>query len=340
MEWTKYRRVKKANDLLQKLSTPLFVEGYEIYTSLSIGISIFPSDGQTAETLLKNADIAMYQVKAQGRNSFRFFSPDMNKRSIKRLEMENNLRYAIERGELFLEYQPQVNVQNRQLFGVESLIRWQQPELGLIRPDQFIRMAEETGLILPIGNWVMKEAFTQNVKWSRDLNANITTAVNISALQFMQKSFVDEVKELIDVTGVNPKNIELELTESLLMESGQKTDTTLEKLKSIGLQLAIDDFGTGYSSLSYLKHLPIDRLKVDRSFIKDMEEDTDSTAITNAIIAMAKSLKLHVIAEGVENKAQLGILQDLGCNEIQGYLFGKPERPEYVESRFNTTYDI
>lgn len=282
----------------------------------------------------------MYQVKAQGRNSFRFFSPDMNKRSIKRLEMENNLRYAIERGELFLEYQPQVNVQNRQLFGVESLIRWQQPELGLIRPDQFIRMAEETGLILPIGNWVMKEAFTQNVKWSRDLNANITTAVNISALQFMQKSFVDEVKELIDVTGVNPKNIELELTESLLMESGQKTDTTLEKLKSIGLQLAIDDFGTGYSSLSYLKHLPIDRLKVDRSFIKDMEEDTDSTAITNAIIAMAKSLKLHVIAEGVENKAQLGILQDLGCNEIQGYLFGKPERPEYVESRFNTTYDI
>ncbi len=161
-------------------------------------------------------------------------------------------------------------------------------------------MAEETGgLILPpIGNWVMKEAFTQNVKWSRDLNANITTAVNISALQFMQKSFVDEVKELIDVTGVNPKNIELELTESLLMESGQKTDTTLEKLKSIGLQLAIDDFGTGYSSLSYLKHLPIDRLKVDRSFIKDMEEDTDSTAITNAIIAMAKSSSCMLSPKG------------------------------------------
>jgi len=321
---------KISEKLLKSMSKPMFVKGHEIFTSLSIGISVFPNDGYDPETLLKNADVAMYQAKDLGRNNFQFYSKEMNRKAVERLKMENNLRHALERDEFFLAYQPQFDIKNNCFFGVEALIRWDQPDEGVIPPGNFIKLAEETGLILPIGEWVMKQAFIQNALWEREAGIKITTAVNISPLQFKQDDFAENVENIVKETGVNPHNIEFELTESLLIESGSKTNDTLIKLKELGLQISIDDFGTGYSSLSYLKHLPIDRVKIDRSFIKDVAEDSDNTAITKAIIAISESLKLKVIAEGVEDEQQLDILKELGCHEAQGFLFGRPELPERI----------
>lgn len=326
-----------ASKLLNMLSRPQYVNGHEVFTSLSIGISIFPNDGTDPETLLKNADVAMYQAKEQGRNNYQFFSSDMNYKVMNRLLLEKDLRHAVDKEEFFIEYQPQYNVRTGEMYGVEALLRWQQPQKGLIPPSRFIQLAEETGLILQIGEWVLLRSCFQNVEWAKKNNKNFTTSVNISAVQFKQKNFINTLKNIIKITGVNPENIELELTESVLMTNVNTTTAMLKSLKDLGLKLAIDDFGTGYSSLNYLRHFPIDRLKIDRSFVSNIKFNADNSAITKAIIAMAESLRMKVIAEGVESQDELDILKELNCFDIQGFLLSRPTSAENIGKLLNSS---
>lgn len=318
--------------LLNIISKNQFVNGHEVFTSLSIGISMFPYDGEDPETLLKNADLAMYQAKEHGRNGYEFFATEMNRKVQERLSLENDMRRAIDKSEFFLLYQPQISAKTGEMFGAEALIRWKQPQKGLIMPSEFISVAEETGLILQIGEWVLLRACFQNVEWNKKYNASLTTSVNISAVQFKHKNFLTTVRNIIQFTGVNPALIDLELTESVLMTNIAETLETLDALKDFGFKLSIDDFGTGYSSLNYLRHFPIDRLKIDKSFVKDIKADKDNTSITKAIIAMADSLHLSVTAEGVETEDQLKTLIDLNCYDIQGFYYARPLPAETIES--------
>jgi EAL domain-containing protein (putative c-di-GMP-specific phosphodiesterase class I) len=313
-----------AKKVLAVLSSPIRLGGQELFTTASIGISIFPLDGEDPPTLLKNADMAMYQAKEQGRNTLQFFSREMNARAEERLKLENSLRRALERNELFLHYQPQVNLQTGAAVGMEALLRWQHPELGLLSPLKFIPIAEENGLIVPIGEWVLRTACAQTKAWQEAGFGPLRVAVNLSGRQFKQPDFVERVGEILKQTGLAPSCLELELTESTIMSNGEETIRILQKLKNMGVTLAIDDFGTGYSSLSYLKHFPIDRLKIDRSFVLDIPHDPDNAAIAEAIIVLAHSLKLQVTAEGVEQSDQLEFLATRHCDELQGYYVSRP----------------
>jgi diguanylate cyclase (GGDEF)-like protein/PAS domain S-box-containing protein len=305
--------------------TPEFViQDHPLSISCSLGISIFPEHGADGETLIKNADAAMYCAKDYGRDNFRFFTDDMNAQVVERLTLENSLRLALDNQELFLVYQPQMDMGTGRITGLEALLRWQHPELGLVPPDKFIRIAENSGLIMPIGEWVLRTACSQARKWQDEGLPALPVAVNVSAVQFRQQGFRELISRVLSETGLACEYLELELTESLLLSNADVTSSILRELKGMGLKLAIDDFGTGYSSLSYLKQFPFSKLKIDRSFIRDVAVNSDDAAITTAIISMAKSLSLKVIAEGVENEAQMSFLRALRCDEIQGYYFSKP----------------
>src|SRR3954453_2448010 len=322
-----------AERIMEAMTAEFVVQGHSFNVSCSIGISIFPVHGADSETLIKNADAAMYCAKDSGRNNFRFFTDDMNAQVVERLTLENCLRLALERQQLSLMYQPQMEIATGKIIGLEALLRWQNPELGLIPPDKFIRVAENTGLILPIGEWVLRTACAQGQKWQDDGLPPLPIAVNVSAVQFRQEGFRDLISKVLLQTGLASQYLELELTESLLLSNADVMFTVLRELKQMGLKLAIDDFGTGYSSLSYLRQFPVSKLKIDRSFIRDVAVNADDAAITTAIISMAKGLNLKVIAEGVESEAQMAFLRAHRCDEIQGYYFSHPLSVEDVTEK-------
>jgi diguanylate cyclase (GGDEF)-like protein/PAS domain S-box-containing protein len=309
---------------MDAMTAEFVLEGHSLNISCSLGISIFPEHGEDNETLIKNADAAMYSAKEGGRNNFQFFTADMNAEAVKRLTLENGLRSALERKELFLMYQPQMDIVTGKITGLEALLRWQHPELGVVPPDQFIGIAENTGMILPIGEWILRTACSQARKWQDEGLGPVQVAVNVSAVQFRQEGFCQLIRKVLHETVLAAHYLELELTESLLLANADVTLSVLQELKAMGLTLAIDDFGTGYSSFSYLRQFRVSKLKIDRSFIRDVAVNPDDAAITTAIISMAKSLNLKVIAEGVENEAQLSFLRAHQCDEIQGYYFCKP----------------
>ncbi len=313
------------------LAEPILLDDQELYTTTSIGISIYPENGSTAEEMLKNADMAMYHAKRAGGNQYRYFSTQMTDSAKRRLNLENYLHKAIDRGELALHYQPQMDLVTGEFCGVEALLRWYSPELGHISPAEFIPLAEETGLIVNIGEWVLRQACIQAKTWH---NQGILgrMAVNVSARQLRQHDFSMLVAKIVAETGIDPKNLELEVTESALIFEEDHVLDVLRSLKKIGVLLAIDDFGTGYSSLSRLKNFPIDRLKVDKSFVDDVEKDTANAAIVSAIIAMAEGMNMSVIAEGVETTEQLTVIKTKRCTEVQGYLFCKPLPAAQVEN--------
>jgi diguanylate cyclase (GGDEF)-like protein/PAS domain S-box-containing protein len=323
-----------AGERFMDAMTPGFaIQGHALNISCSLGISIFPEHGGDSETLIKNADAAMYSAKDGGRNNFQFFTADMNAQAVERLALENGLRLALEKKELFLVYQPQMDIASGKITGLEALLRWQHPELGLVPPDKFIRIAENSGLIMPIGEWVLRTACVQARKWQDEGLTATSVAVNVSAVQFRQEGFPKTIRRVLDETGLAPQYLELELTESLLLSNADVMFSVLQQLTTMGLRLAIDDFGTGYSSLSYLKQFPVSKLKIDRSFIRDLAVNPDDAAITTAIISMAKSLNLKVIAEGVENEAQMAFLRAHQCDEIQGYYFSKPLTADKVAAK-------
>ena len=313
-----------AERIQANLSRPLTLGGHEILVTPSIGIAVFPQDGEDSETLLKNADMAMYFAKRQGRNLYRFYDPSLNESALKRLTMETQLRKAIERNELTLHYQPQLDLLSGRICGVEALVRWTNDLVGTVPPLEFIPLAEESGLIIPIGEWVLRTACQQAKDWREAGMGLERMAVNISVLQFVQPGFTGLVAQILEETGLHPTALELEVTESLLMKDPEGAMHTLHALKTLGVQLAIDDFGTGYSSLSRLKQLPLDRLKIDKSFVREVDTQPSDAAITTAVIAMAESMGLRVMAEGVENEPQLCFLKTKRCDEIQGYLLSRP----------------
>ena len=313
-----------AERLMDAMTAEFVVQGHSLSIGCSVGISIFPEHGADCDTLIKNADAAMYSAKESGRNNFCFFTEDMNAQAVERLTLESSLRLALAKEQFFLMYQPQVNIATGEITGLEALLRWQRPGLGLVAPDKFIRIAENSGLIVPIGEWVLRTACAQAQKWQDEGLPAVTVAVNVSAVQFRQEDFCALVRRVLNETGLAPKYLELELTESLLLANADLRLSVVQELKAMGLTLAIDDFGTGYSSFSYLRQFQVSRLKIDRSFIRDVAVNPDDAAITAAIISMAKSLRLKVIAEGVEDEAQMSFLRAHHCDEIQGYYFCRP----------------
>ncbi len=297
---------------------------HRLRISASVGLSTYPNDGEDAETLIKNADMAMYDAKQSGRDKYRFFKSQMSLRAVERQSLEEQLRSALERQELLVHYQPKVNLKTGALTGVEALLRWQHPERGLLLPRQFLPIAEDSGMIVAIGQWVLRQACTQMREWLDAGLLAVPVAVNISALEFLSRQFVPGVQDALKNACLDPKYLELELTETVLMRHAEPTAYTLGQLKAIGLRLAIDDFGTGYSSLSYLTRFPIDTLKLDHSFLNDIIVDSDRAIIVDAVVSLGRSLKKRVIAEGVETPEQLRFIQELGCDEGQGYYFSPP----------------
>ncbi len=314
---------KIAQKVLDSIAKPHMIREMELHTTASIGISIFPDDGTSNEELIANADVAMYRAKDNGKNTCQFYAPVMNTSSYERLTVENKLRRALEREEFILHYQPQIEMTTGKIIGTEALIRWQNPEIGLVPPDMFISLAEENGLIVPIGEWVLREACRQNKSWHKQGLGELSVAVNLSAMQFHQKDLAQMVEQVLHDTGLSSEYLELEITETGIMKHSNAISTMLE-LKKMGIRLAIDDFGTGYSSLSHLKRFPLDKLKIDKSFVRDVTTNQDDAAIVTAIIAMANSLKLNTIAEGVETKEHCDFLCSSGCYEMQGYFFSRP----------------
>jgi predicted signal transduction protein with EAL and GGDEF domain len=315
---------KVARRLLEELRKPFRIDTAEMFITASIGLALYPLDGDDAQTLVKNAGAAMHFAKEQGRDNYQFYSRAMNATALEKLSIESQLRKALDRGEFLLHYQPKIRASTGAIVGLEALIRWRHPELGMVPPAQFIPVAEETGLIVPIGDWVLREASRQNQSWRAQGFPPIHVSVNIASPHFRQDGLIDSVAEALRASRIDPALLELEVTESMLMRNVDATLETLSRLKHMGVRLAIDDFGTGYSSLSYLKRFPLDTLKIDRSFIKDLPRDAEDAAIAKAIIAMAHSLKLAVVAEGVETPEQLAFLQQHGCDVVQGYLFSRP----------------
>lgn len=322
-----------AQKLVDALNEPFQLEGEEIFTSLSVGISLYPSDGRECETLIKNADIAMYQAKAEGKNGYQFFTQRMNEAISRKSVLATGLRKGIERGEFTIHYQPQISLANEEISGVEALIRWNHPEWGNISPAEFIPIAEETGSIAKIGEFVLMEACRQNKAWQNAGLPPFRMAVNISARQFAQADFPGIVANVLQVSGLAPQYLELELTETVI-QNDQYAIATMQALSSLGLHLSIDDFGTGYSSLSYLKLFPIRTLKIDQHFTRNIETDSKDEALVKTIIRMAHDLELNVIAEGVETKEQLQFLKDQNCNQAQGYYFNRPLPPEEIEKLY------
>ncbi|MES9875153.1 MAG: EAL domain-containing protein [Candidatus Sedimenticola sp. 6PFRAG7] len=313
-----------ASNILSRLEHPINIDGFEVFVSFSIGISLFPDDGNNIEILIKNADTAMYYVKRHGKNNFEFFKDNMNELFMQHLALENELRKALEEDQLKLFYQPQFDLATQQMVGVEALIRWQHPINGLVVPDEFVPLAEETGLIVDVGTWVLDKACREVRSLYPTGDIDIILAVNISALQLMQTDFVMQIMETLTMHDIPPQNLELEITENVLMEDMEQAVSKLTSLASKGVKIAVDDFGIGYSSLSYLQHLPLNTLKIDRTFVQRIESPEDKHSIVTAIVAMAKELQFDVVAEGIENKTQLGVLKRMGCNRGQGYLIGRP----------------
>jgi diguanylate cyclase (GGDEF)-like protein len=313
-----------AAKLLAALNVPYHIGLHDLHVPASIGVSIYPDDAADAETLINNADTAMYQAKENGRNTFQFFKQEMIVRAVERQFIESSLRVALERKEFSLHYQPKIELCSGAIVGVEALLRWRHPERGFIPPAQFVAIAEDTGLILPIGRWVLREACRQSRAWLDAGLPPMPMAVNISAIEFRSEDFVESIRAVLKETRLDPQCLELELTESVLMKHAESTVSMLQALKSIGVQLAVDDFGTGYSSLSYLRQFPIDSLKMDQSFVHEISSKADDAVIVSAVISMGNSLKKRVIAEGVETREQLDFLTAAGCEEAQGYYFSAP----------------
>ena len=330
-----------ANRVIKALGDPFVLSHNEVYVSGSIGIASYPDDGDDHELLLKHADAAMYYAKRQGRNRYQFYTKSMNERALERLSMESDLRKAIEKSQFVLHYQPKINIATGVITGCEALIRWHYPGRGFISPLEFIPIAEETGLITPIGEWVLREACFQTKAWQQDGLPSIRVSVNVSTVQCANENFRDDVARALKETGLRAEYLELEVTESLLMRDMDASIELLHQLKALGVQVSIDDFGTGYSSLAYLKRLPLDTLKIDRSFINDITTDPDDASIVSATIALGHNLRLNVVAEGVETEEQLEFLSKHGCDQTQGYMFSKPLAPvdfkewagEYMSTR-------
>ena len=322
-----------AINLLDNINKPFNIEGHELFITASIGISLFPKDGKTVDELLQNADAAMYYAKENGANQIQFYNKKMNKEGIKRLELETDLRKAIQNNEFFLIYQPQIDLKTDKLIAVEALIRWQHPQKGIMLPIEFIPLAEDTGLIIPIGEWILRTACKQNKLWQEKGFPPIRIAVNVTTQQLRQIDFSKTIKNILKKIDLDPKYLEIELTENTVINNVEIINI-IAKLKEIGVQVALDDFGTGYSSISYLKNLQLDRLKIDRSFIKNIEINRDDEAIIHAIIAMAHSLNVEVLAEGVETQSQLNFLKQRECSEIQGFYFSKPLLNTQLEAFF------
>ena len=313
---------------MDSIAQPLMLQDHEFFLTCSMGIAKYPGDGNTAESLIKQADIAIYRAKEMGRNTFQFYSSTMIESTLDRLSIEADLRHALERDEFVLHYQPQINLSNGRIVGMEVLLRWEHPIYGSIQPDRFIGLAEEMGLIIPIGAWVIRTACIQTRAWQMAGFTELRVAVNLSPRQFTQKGLAQSIADVLKVTGLEPHFFELELTESMVMNDVENAVTILEALKQLGVKIAIDDFGTGYSSLSYLLRFPIDVLKIDQSFVSDLTNDADAAAIVVAIISLAHSLRLKVVAEGVETIEQLWFLRANGCDQMQGYYFSRPVTAE------------
>jgi len=323
---------KIAQKILETLKIPFSIADHELFVTTSIGISIHPGDGSDPETLVRNADTAMYRAKDQGRDNYQLYAPAMNARALERLALENMLRKALSHRELVLYYQPVCDMKTKNIVGVEALIRWRHPEMGLVSPAHFIPVAETSGLIIPIGDWVLRTACRQTKLWQKRIDPELTVAVNLSARQFQQPNLTEEIAEVLEETGLGARYLELEITESNAMQNAENTIYTLRELKALGVRIAMDDFGTGYSSLSYLKQFPIDTLKLDQSFVRGITTAASDAAIATAVIAMAHSLDLKVIGEGVETEEQFAFLHKQRCDYIQGYLFSPPQAAETLEA--------
>ncbi len=313
-----------AGKLLTKVAETFHIDLHELVVTASIGVAMYPDDGQDFDRLCQSADVAMYRAKQSGRNSFCFFTAEMQERSARRLLLENALRHALARNQFSLHYQPQVSMQDGHLVGAEALLRWHHPELGMVSPAEFIPVAEESGLILSIGEWVLRTVAQQIKIWISQGLTPVTIAVNLSAVQFRHAHLPELVMQILEEARLPPQFIELELTESVAMDAPLAAIAVMDKLHALGIRMSIDDFGTGYSSLSYLKKFKVNKLKIDQSFVRNISEDAESRAIVTAIITLASSLGFQTIAEGVESAGQLAFLRLLGCNEAQGYYFSKP----------------
>lgn len=329
-----------ASIIPQLFSEPFTYGEHDLYVTSSIGISVYPSDGTDADTLIKNADTAMYRAKEKGGNTFQLYRSEMNIRSLERLNMEIDLRRAMERREITVYYQPIVDLGSGRIYGMEALVRWKHPVRGMISPAEFIPLAEETGLIVPIGNWVLKEACRQNGEWIAQGLPPLVVAVNISVNQFQQPGFIQLIKGTLETTGLDPKLLCLEITENVAMKNVNYIVETIDKLRELGVRISIDDFGTGYSSLSYLKRFRVHTLKIDQSFIQELTTDEENAAIVTALIAMSHKMNIKALAEGVETKAQLEFLQRYGCDEIQGYLFSTPLPASDFEHMIRTNRNL
>jgi len=324
-----------AKRLIEITAKPFLVDDTEVTLGASVGISTYPDDAEDAESLLKNADIAMYRAKQEGRGNHQFYSASLNQYSFERLQLETSLRRGLGRKEFRLHYQPKLDVATGRLLSMEALLRWQRPGYGMVSPEQFIPMAEETGLIVPIGNWVLAEVCAQIVDWGKAGLEEQRVAVNLSARQFAGETLIDDIARIVRESGVSPGLLEFELTESMVMRNAEQATATMSALKSMGFRLSIDDFDTGYSSLARLKRFPIDCLKLDRSFVKGLPDDHEDVAIARGVVALAHSLHLSVTAEGVETVAQFNFLKSIGCDEIQGYLVSKPIPPADIPTLVN-----
>ncbi len=322
-----------AQSILEALAAPYRIGGREIFMTASIGIVVYPLDGDIVDDLVRDADTAMYAAKEAGRNNFQFFTPELRAQTTERLKLIDSLRRALATGEqLHLVYQPKFGVESGDLVGVEALLRWQHPEYGLVPPSRFIPLAEETDLIIPLGTWVIEEACAQAARWRDEGLPGVPVAINVSSRQFHYGNLIQTVEAALLRFGLDPGLVELELTEGTLIEDVELARRTLERLREVGVRVSVDDFGTGYSSLSYLKQFPIDALKIDRSFIDGITENPDGAAISTAIIRMGHSLRMEVIAEGVETGEQLEVLRELGCDVAQGFLLGRPGAPEHIQA--------
>ncbi|HET9679274.1 MAG TPA: GGDEF domain-containing phosphodiesterase, partial [Gammaproteobacteria bacterium] len=317
-----------AEHILWLLTEPFVIGDQELFATASIGISCFPADGDDPSVLLRAADAAMYKAKDEGRNTYQFYSTELNVQALESLTIANRLRTAVERDEFFLDFQPIVELKTQRIKSVEALIRWQHPELGLVPPMRFIPVAEQTGLILEIGTWVLETACRQAAAWQKNGMCPLVVAVNVSLRQLRQRDFAKQVAHILEKTGLAPEYLKLEITETTVMDNPERAIRLFAEVAKTGVKIAIDDFGIGYSSLNYLKRLPIDYLKIDRSFVKDLPDNADDAAITRAIIAMAHSLGLRLVAEGIEETSQFDFLRQAGCEEGQGFLFSKPARPD------------
>ncbi len=329
-----------AKKILMAMTAPHTIADHQLHVTTSIGISVYPDDGEDVETLIRNADTAMYHAKEKGRNNYQFFKNAMNVQAVERQVIEVNLRRALERREFIVYYQPKVNLQTGMITGAEALVRWIHPDRGMELPGRFVAIAEDCGLIVPIGRWMLEQVCAQIDFWQKAGLRQIPLSVNISAVEFRHKDFVHEVSRIVDETGILPAMLQLEITENVLMSDAKASFAILQQLKKIGLLLAVDDFGTGYSSLSYLQQFPIDVLKIDRSFLHDIAAGNGNTIIVGAVIAMGKSLGLLVVAEGVENQEQLSFLSARHCQEGQGFLFSKPVAAEQLTKLLATGLSI